>query len=346
MKIAVLFGGNSSERDVSIASGAQVAKALRQAGHQVIAVDTFRGILSDHEQQILLLRGVAPAPPNERDLMVIRAKTGSIVQPSYFVDADVVFLALHGGAGEDGTIQAVFNAAGICYTGSNHVGSGAAMDKDLSKRLLVAAGVSTPRWLMAPLDLDLAIRDLGLPLVVKPNKQGSTVGLTVVKQSEKVDEAVAEAYRHDDEVMLEQFIPGREFTVGILADRALAVGEIIPKCSEIFDYQSKYQADGAEEIFPADLPPAKAREIQELALRVHRALKLRDYSRVDFRMDGSGRFWCLEANTLPGMTARSLLPQSAAAAGITFPALCEEICRLALDRRANTTLESRYRDGS
>jgi D-alanine-D-alanine ligase len=346
MKIAVLFGGNSSERDVSIASGAQVAKALRQTGHQVIAVDTFRGILSDDEQAVLLARGLAPAPPSERDLMVIKAKTGPVVQPSYFVDADVVFLALHGGTGEDGTIQAVFNAAGICYTGSDQVGSGAAMDKDLAKRLLIAAGVRTPRWLMAPVAADLAIRDLGLPMVVKPNKQGSTVGLTVVKQSAEIDEAVEEAYRHDDEVMLEQFIAGREFTVGILGDRALAVGEIIPKNSDIFDYQSKYQADGAEEIFPADLPPAKAGELQELALCTHRALKLRDYSRVDFRMDVSGKFWCLEANTLPGMTARSLLPQSAAAVGITFPALCEEICRLALSRQANLARKSKERHGS
>src|ERR1700739_4388948 len=126
MKIVVLFGGKSSERDVSIASGAQVAKALRQAGHQVVAVDTFRGILTEEEQLALLARGVAPAPPDDRDLQVIRAKTGSIVQPSYFVDADVVFLALHGGTGEDGTIQSVFDAAGTCYTGSNHDGSAAA----------------------------------------------------------------------------------------------------------------------------------------------------------------------------------------------------------------------------
>jgi len=334
MKIAVLFGGNSSERDVSIASGAQIAKALREGGHQVLAVDTFRGILSDQEQEALLARGVAQAPPNERDLQVIRAKTGAIVQPSYFVDADIVFLALHGGTGEDGTIQAVFDAAGICYTGSNHIGSAVAMDKDLAKRLLVAAEVPTPRWLMVPTDLDLAIRELGLPLVVKPNKQGSTVGLTVVRRAEELEEAIAEAYRHDDEVMLERFVPGRELTVGILADRALAVGEIIPKCSEIFDYQSKYQAGGADEIFPADISPEQTHLLQELALRVHRALKLRDYSRVDFRMDEAGKFWCLEANTLPGMTALSLLPKAAAAVGIAFPALCGEICRLALNRRA------------
>jgi len=333
MKIAVLFGGNSSERDVSIASGAQVAKALRQAGHHVVAVDTFRGILNAHEQENLLARGVAPEPPDDRDLKVIRAKTGSIVQPSYFIDADIVFLALHGGSGEDGTIQSVFEAAGICYTGSNHVGSAAAMDKDLAKRLLMAAKVPTPPWLMAPVDGVVAVRELGLPLVVKPNKQGSTVGLTVVKSVTGFEKAVREAYRHDDEVMLEGFVPGREFTVGILGERALAVDEIIPKCSEIFDYQSKYQADGAEEIFPAALSKEKTHELQELALRVHHALKLRDYSRADFRMDEAGRFWCLEANTLPGMTARSLLPQSAAAMGITFPDLCDEICTLAWKRR-------------
>src|ERR1700733_13992549 len=330
MRIAVLFGGNSSERDVSIASGAQVAKALRQAGHQVLAVDTFRGILTDEEQAVLLARGVAPAPPDDRDLRVIRAKTGSIVQPSYFVDADVVFLALHGGTGEDGTIQSVFDAAGTCYTGSNHVGSAAAMDKDLAKRLLLAANVPTPPWLMAPVESEIAVRDLGLPLVVKPNKQGSTVGLSVVKHVADLEAAIREAYRHDDEVMVERFVRGREFTVGILGDRALAVGEIIPKCSEIFDYESKYQAGGAEEIFPAVLSGEQTRLLQELALRVHRALKLRDYSRADFRMDEKGQFWCLEANTLPGMTARSLLPQSAAAVGIAFPDLCDQICRLAL----------------
>ena len=332
MKIAVLFGGNSSERDVSIASGAQVAKALRLAGHQVLAVDTFRGILTDQEQTALLARGVAPAPPEDRDLRVIRAKTGSIVQPSYFVDADVVFLALHGGTGEDGTIQSVFDAAGTCYTGSNHVGSAAAMDKDLAKRLLLAAKVPTPPWLMAPVDPETAIRDLGLTLVIKPNKQGSRIGLTVVKRAGDFETAIVAAYRHDDEVMLERFVPGREFTVGILGERALAVGEIIPKCSEIFDYQSKYQAGGAEEIFPAALSSEQTRALQNLALRVHKALKLRDYSRVDFRMDEMGEFWCLEANTLPGMTARSLLPQSAAAVGIAFPDLCDEICRLALNR--------------
>jgi len=180
MKVAVLFGGNSSERDVSIASGAQVAKALRNAGHRVIAVDTFRGVLSEAEQQSLLSRGVAPEPPTEQELQVVRAKTGGIVQAAYFGDADVVFLALHGGTGEDGTIQAVFSAAEIAYTGSDHVGSAAAMDKDLAKRLFLARGIPTPQWLMAPVNPADACAQLGLPLVVKPNKQGSTIGLSIV----------------------------------------------------------------------------------------------------------------------------------------------------------------------
>ncbi len=208
-----------------------------------------------------------------------RAHRSGIVQPSYFTDADVVFLALHGGTGEDGTVQAVFTAVGILYTGSDHVGSAAAMDKDLAKRLFLAAEVPTPDWLMAPVDAETAAARLRFPLVVKPNKQGSTVGLTIVHRLEEIQSAIEEAYRHDDEVMLERFVPGREFTVGILGDRALAVGEIIPKCSDIFDYQSKYQPGGADEIFPAAVSAEQTARFQELALRAHRALKLRDYSR-------------------------------------------------------------------
>jgi D-alanine-D-alanine ligase len=205
------------------------------------------------------------------------------------------------------------------------------MDKDVSKRLFRLAGVPTPDWLMAPVEADEAGRALGWPLVVKPNKQGSTVGLSVVKRPEDFAAALATAFRYDDEVMVERFVPGRELTVGVLEDRALAVGEIFPK-NEIFDYESKYQAGGAEEIFPAELAEEQARAVRELGLAAHRALKLEGYSRVDFRMDAEGGLWCLEVNTLPGMTATSLLPQSAAAAGIPFPELCERICRLALER--------------
>jgi D-alanine-D-alanine ligase len=182
-------------------------------------------------------------------------------------------------------------------------------------------------------DAARVVAELGLPVVVKPNRQGSTVGLTVVKRAEDLDAAVAEAFRHDDEVMLERFVAGRELTCGVLGDRALAVGEIIPRRGEIFDYESKYQHGGADEVFPADLPSGVTEAVRDFALRAHRTLKLEGSSRADFRLDGEGNLWCLEVNTLPGMTATSLLPQSAAAAGIPFPELCDRICRLALERR-------------
>jgi D-alanine-D-alanine ligase len=332
MKVAVLFGGSSAERDVSIASGVQVAKALREAGHEVIAVDTSRGMLDAKEQDRLLRTGVAPAPPKEEELAVISTNKVLLTKSEGLKDVDIVFLALHGGTGEDGTIQAFFDLAGVAYTGSGHSGSATAMDKDLSKRLFYFADIPTPKWLMAPAAPDAVGRDLGYPVVVKSNSQGSSVGLYIVKEPENLKAAIDSAFKCDDEVMIEQFIAGREFTVGILNDRALAVGEIIPQKSDIFDYESKYQAGGANEIFPADLAEEKTQLLRDLALKAHRALKLDDYSRVDFRMDDRGNFWCLEVNTLPGMTAMSLLPKSAAAVGISFRGLCEQICSLAIER--------------
>jgi D-alanine-D-alanine ligase len=183
---------------------------------------------------------------------------------------------------------------------------------------------------MTPVDAVTAGKRLGWPLVVKPSKQGSTVGLTVVKRPEDLDAAIAEAFRFDDEVMIERFIPGRELTVPILADEALPVGEIIVQ-REIFDYESKYQPGMADEIFPADLTGEQTVTIQFLALKAHRSLKLSGYSRIDFRLDEEGTFWCLEANTLPGMTAASLFPKGAAAAGISFPRLCDRLCMLAIE---------------
>lgn len=333
MKIAVLFGGNSSERNVSVASGAQVLRALHEAGHDVLAVDTARGVLGAEERQQLLEAGVAPEPPQREELAMLHSDAVSLAMAPDLKDVDVLFLALHGGTGENGTLQGFLELVGIPYTGSGVQGSANAMDKDVSKLLFRAAGIPTADWLMTPVNPAEVKERIGYPLVVKPNKEGSTVGLSVVNTPEKLAEALIEGAKYDDEVMIERFIPGRELTVGVLGDRALAVGEIIPKRSEIFDYESKYQTGGAEEIFPADLTPEQTALTQELALRAHRALKLRDYSRVDFRMDENGGLWVLEVNTLPGMTATSLLPQSAAAMGISFPELCSEIARLAVERK-------------
>ena len=327
----MLFGGTSSERDVSIARGSQVVKALREAGHDVVAVDTATGVLGPADEKKLLTSGVAPVPPEEESLDMLRSgDTSAIVSAPELRDIDVIFLALHGGTGENGTLQSLLELTGIPYTGSGPLGSAVAMDKDMTKRILVHAGVPTPDWVMAPVDVEEAVSRVGLPLIVKANKQGSTVGLTKVKNPKDFDAAVEKAFQHDDEVMVEQFIPGRELTVPILADEPLPVGEIIIE-SEIFDYETKYQSGKAQEIFPADLPGPIAIQAQMYALKAHRALKLRGYSRVDFRLDAENKLWCLEANTLPGMTAASLFPKGAAAAGMGFPEVCERICQLALE---------------
>jgi D-alanine-D-alanine ligase len=333
MKVAVLLGGTSAERDVSIASGSQVIKALRSRGHEVSAVDPAVGLLDDMEERRMLETGVATEPPGGAMLAKMsHAPLLRLTTSGGLNGFDVMFMGLHGGSGEDGKIQAVLELADLPFTGSSHLSSAMAMDKDLSKRLFQRADISTAPWFMMPCDLDEAVRELGFPLVVKANKQGSTVGLTVVKERDQLKDAIAEAYEHDDEVLLEKFISGREITVGILGDQALAVGEIIPQLSDIFDYQSKYQEGGALEIFPANLPTTITAQIQALGLAVHRALKLQGYSRVDFRLDADERPYCLEANTLPGLTAASLMPKSAAAEGIGFAELCERICTLAVER--------------
>ncbi|MGD8276643.1 MAG: D-alanine--D-alanine ligase [Gemmatimonadota bacterium] len=336
MKIAVLFGGTSEERDVSIASGAQVVGALRSRGHRVTAVDPAVGVLSAAAEERFLKGGVAPEPPAEAELGRLRLidLRAALAAPP-LSDVDVVFLAMHGSFGEDGTLQALLDTTGVPYTGSGMLGSAVAMDKDVSKMLFRFAGVPTPDWRMAPVDDADVAASLGYPAVVKPSKQGSTVGLTVVREPDGLAAAIAEAYRFDDEVMVERFVPGRELTVPILGETALPVGEIVPR-HEIFDYECKYQPGMAEEIFPAELSAAQAAAAQAQALRAHRVLKLGGYSRIDFRMDAEGGLWCLEANTLPGMTAASLFPKGAAAAGIEFAEVCERICRLAIQEHDAT----------
>lgn len=345
------MGGTSAERDVSLASGLRVAGALRERGHVVTAVDTVRGALTGADEEQLLKSGVMRVlPPDEKSLAAMSSETLPTAVRSLRSsgETDAVFLALHGGQGEDGTIQALLDLTGVPYTGSGHLASALAMDKDLSKRLFRSVGVPTPDWWMATSDdgpewkgADFARRataELGLPLIVKPSKQGSTVGLTLVKQAADLAAAISEAFRHDDEVMLEEFIAGRELTVGILDDQALPVGEIIPK-HELYDYECKYTPGMAKEVFPADISETARKDVQDLAVRAFRVLKLSGYARIDFRMTKEGTLYCLEANTLPGMTELSLIPQAAAAAGINFPELCERIVKLAV--RGNERRESR-----
>src|SRR5256884_2259211 len=330
MRVTVLTGGATAERAVAFAGAAQIVAALRQRGHAVAVVDTASGPLTRTDEARLLTSAVGREPPpvpelDERERAFL--SNGLAASPEV-TGADVLFLCLHAGRGEGGTLQAILDVIGVPYTGSGALASALAMDKDLSKRLCRAGGVPVPAWFMAPVAPEDVTTALGWPVIVKPSKMGSSVGMTLVKTAKGLDAAVELARRYDDEVMAEQFIPGREFTVGILGDVPLPVGEIIPK-HELFDYECKYTPGMSQEIFPAKIDARLARQLQELALTAHRALKLGGYSRVDFRATAEGDIFCLEANTLPGVTRTSLYPQAARAAGIEFPELCERICRLA-----------------
>jgi D-alanine-D-alanine ligase len=331
MKITVLMGGTSSERNVSLASGIRITNALRERGHDVIALDPARGVISASEERELSTGKVGTKPPSLESLSKFAEGTllPNLTSMREIMYADVVFLGLHGGQGEDGTIQALLDMARVKYTGSGHLASALALDKDLSKRLFRAADVNTADWLMAPATIEQVEGILSLPVVVKPSKEGSTVGLTLVKKRADLAPAIEEAAKYDDEVMIERFVPGRELTVGVLGDIALPVGEIISK-HEIYDYECKYTPGMAKEEFPAKISREATERIQQQALAAFKALKLGGCARIDFRLSSEGEFYCLEANTLPGMTELSLIPQGAAAMGISFPELCDRIVRLAL----------------
>src|SRR2546427_4098716 len=333
MRVTVLTGGATAERAVAFAGAVQIVAALRQRGHTVSVVDTAAGLLTRADEARLLTSAVGREPPpvvelDERERAFL--SNGLAALPDV-TGADVLFLCLHAGRGEGGTLQAVLDVIGVPYTGSGALASALAMDKDFSKRLFRAAGVPVPAWFMSPVAAEDVTTALGWPVIIKPSKGGSTVGLTLVENAKGLDQAVTLAARYDDEVIVEQFIPGREMTVGVLGDVPLPVGEIIPQ-HEMFDYECKYTPGMSEEIFPARLDTTLTRQLQELALTAHRALKLGGYSRVDFRLSPEGDIFCLEANTLPGMTRVSLLPKAAQAAGIEFPELCERICRLAREQ--------------
>ena len=331
MLLTVLLGGTSSERNVSLASGLRMAAALREAGHTVRLVDPATGVVEPKVEALLRERSVGAAPPSVGELAALKLQDRTPGLPTHPLvkDAECVVLALHGGQGEDGTVQALLDVAGVRYTGSGAMATAIAMDKDMTKRILVHAGVPTAHWRMTPVDVDVAIGALALPLIVKPNREGSTVGLTIVKERAQFEPAVAEAHRFDKEVMCETFVPGRELTVPVLAGVALPVGEIIP-VKEIYDYECKYTPGMAREEFPAALTPEQTATVQRYAEKAYVALKLRGCARIDFRLNPEGQFYCLEANTLPGMTALSLVPQSAAAAGVSFVEFCDRLVRDAL----------------
>lgn len=336
MNIAVLLGGTSPERHVSMASGRGVAQALMAAGHTVSIYDVALG--ADARVEIGDLQLPTELAPSYEELQSFSPEAIITAVQSLPSDLDVVFLALHGSPGEDGTVQSLLELRRLPYTGSNVLASALAMDKAMSKRVLEHYDIPTPRWFAheaGDAGFDELRRNVdyhtAYPVVVKPNDGGSTVGLTIVPDESGLMAAYELAGRYARTVLFEEFIEGRELTVAILGNESLPVVEIRPK-SGIYDYANKYTAGRTEYFCPADLPRTIEEELRELARRAHNALGCTGYSRVDFRLDEDGAPFCLEVNTLPGMTATSLVPKAAAAAGMDYTALCERIISLALHR--------------
>ena len=343
MKIVVLCGGLSMERNVSIASSTLICKALRAMGHKAVLVDMFYG-LEDIDTPVERLFDELPPLEDARvdrrepDLDKVRAsrkwQSPSKVGKGVFelcALADVVFLGLHGACGEDGRIQAAFDLMGIPYTGSGYLGSAIAMDKDLTKQLARAAGVRTPDYRVVRYDRDDVaelIDKTELPCVVKPVDSGSSIGVAIAHDRDELEAALAQN-RPMGRVILEKYIKGRELDVGVLLDKSLPAIEIIPK-QGFYDYVNKYQAGATVELCPAPIPQETEDELRRVALKVHRLLGLKGYSRSDYMVDEKGVVYFIEINTLPGMTPTSLMPQEAAAVGIDFNRLCALIIEDAL----------------
>jgi D-alanine-D-alanine ligase len=335
MNIAVFLGGTSAEREVSLASGRAVVSALRDAGHTVTPIDPALGARQPANEDDLYKDILHGAPPTQEALAKLSPRNIiECVNSSLLDGIDVVFLALHGEWGEDGKVQSLLEMRGIRYTASGVMASALTMDKSMTKILMRHNGIATGKWEMVRsgviVDISLMQRitsEIGFPLVVKPNDQGSTVGLTIVHRGDEIPGAVALASQFSTSVMLEEFIPGRELTVAIVGKNVLPIIEIKPK-DGFYDYQHKYTKGMTEYICPADLPPDLTARIQRDSLRVFETTQCKGFARVDFRLRDDGQYFCLEINTLPGMTATSLVPKAAAAAGIPFPELCDTIVKL------------------
>ena len=333
LKVAVLLGGTSAERDVSLITGQEVAKAIRENGHQVMAVDCAFGdaLIEDWEKDINEVIRVEHSDI-EKQKQELDRNTLKTIELLLREKVQVVFIALHGGYGENGQIQDLLDLVKIPYTGSAGLASGMGMDKHISKILFEKAGVPTAPWVRITAGKKFSpdeLTTLGFPLVIKPNDQGSTVGLTIVKEPSQLKTAIEKAYKFSQTVLAEKFIAGREMTVAILDQDPLPVIEIIPEHG-IYDYECKYQKGKSQYIVPAKIPPTITKRLQSLALLAYQALGCRHYARVDFRLSEEQQPYCLEVNTLPGMTATSLVPKAAKAVGINFNQLVERILQLAI----------------
>ncbi|MFR2747549.1 MAG: D-alanine--D-alanine ligase [Roseburia hominis] len=351
MKIVVLAGGLSTERDVSFKTGEMVTKALRENGHQVILLDVFMGYSNKEEDLTGIFDRaeavsvkVAAIPETAPDLEKVKAQRKDLSDNFFGPNvielcrmADIVFMALHGENGENGKIQAAFDLFGIRYTGTGYLGSALAMNKGMAKQLFLENGIPTPRGTSLKRGEDAAkIETCGIhfPCVVKPCSGGSSIGVSIVHDKAEYEQALKEAFRWENELVIEEYVKGREFSVGVIDFQALPIIEIAP-VEGFYDYKNKYKAGSTVETCPAELSEQITKEMQGYAEKVAEVLGLNTYSRTDFLLDAEDHIFCLEANTLPGMTPTSLLPQEAKVTGVDFNQLCEKLIESSMRKYKN-----------
>lgn len=340
MKIVVLAGGISTERDVSLVSGREIYKALKSKHHQVMLLDVFLGYDREDWQEVFekdedwaaSIGAIKDQNPDIEAVKALRPDWEKNFFGPHVIDicqrADIVFMALHGENGENGKIQACFDLNGIRYTGTDYVSSAICMNKAIAKDLFAAAGVPTPAGVRLKKGGDTSCQ-VPYPCVVKACCGGSSVGVVMAHNDEEYAHALEEAFRYDNEIVVEQYIKGREFSVGVVDGKAYPVIEIAP-LHGFYDYKNKYQAGSTIETCPAELDETKTRAMQEAAELAFKVLRLKNYARMDFMMDEDGNFYCLEANTLPGMTPTSLLPQEAKVLGLDYAELCQLLIDLSM----------------
>jgi D-alanine-D-alanine ligase len=352
LNIIVLAGGLSPERNVSLSSGSLISSALRRKGHKILMLDVYEGITDDkipadptelftsEDLGSLSVGNIAPTPEELENMKKKNNNRTELIGPNVLKlckMADVAFLALHGDMGENGQLQATLDVFDVTYTGSGYIGSLLAMNKDIAKKLMRESGILTPDWINFKdfgneEKIIAAAREIGFPCIVKPCSCGSSVGVSIVNNEVELKDALKFAAGYESSVLIEKHISGRELTQAILDGTALPPVEIIPKCG-FYDYANKYVANATEEICPAPISNQLREKIDAASKKCFDALCLSDYARIDYIVDTNGDAWCLEANTLPGMTPTSLMPQEANAVGIDYDSLCNTIAMLAYNKK-------------
>lgn len=342
MNIVVLAGGISTERDVSLISGKKIYTALKEKGQNVVLLDVFMGYNGDITDIFGSDRDwaadIEDIKTQNPDISAVKAMRKGNVK-GYFGEnvldicsqADIVFMALHGEDGENGKVQATFDLMGIKYTGTDYISAAISMNKSISKEIFIQNGISTPAGVTLKDENDMS-ESVPYPKVVKVANGGSSVGVYIVNNDDEYKAAVKDAFTYDNTVLVEEYVKGREFSIGVIEGRALPIIEIVPKVG-FYDYKNKYQPGSTVDICPAELSENKTSEMQKAAENVYKALRMKTYARIDFLMrESDSKIYCLEANTLPGMTPVSLLPQEAAAEGVGFPELCMNIIDISLKK--------------